>query len=252
MAKQFTTMDIMDIYAKKLLKETKQAIYEDGMKITRPVLTKATMKAFFDDIEMVPTTFQLDFYFNIIFDSQKIREEFSGEDIEAEPETLEPEPDDETEKQIQKAMSAETPGKSVRSSYVNYEKFFWDVVRKKLSPNGVENKLRELARAGVIKLQDFSIDNVSESTDSDVKQIFRAFVDQDRKNRQANPISLRYGYSITFAAKNEVRQYSKKECFAVIIEFAPKFEQSILAKTEFYDFDKKVPTPKNGGSGKQL
>lgn len=251
MSKSLTSIDIMDIYAKKILREAKyKKGYSGGYTLEIPKVTKSSVELYTDDIDLIPTTFQVDFKFDIIFDSQKIREEFSGaggdEEETDEPVSTEPTSDDETEKQIQKAMSAETPGKSVRSTYVDYKLFYKSILSKKLSPFAIENKLRDMSKAGVLVSPDFALDNVTDATDSDIQQIFKAFVDKDQKNRQPSPIALRYGYSVIFVAKNQKRKYTDDDCIEVAEEFAPKFQDIVLEKTDLYDFKKvvkKAPTP---------
>jgi hypothetical protein len=261
MSKPIMLEQMFSIYGKSSKKRlAEQSINEYEKPIVDPSVQKCSMVAHFDDIKMVPTTFNLETFFKITFNCEAIREDFSVVKYTAKrdaPDDVKDIPDDEVDSQIQKSMAsvdddgsdeiarqiskavkAKNSEKGLRPTYVDYDAFHWDVYRKKITPYGVENKIRELTRAGVINLGDFKITIVDDAGPADSSRIWEVFRAKDKKNTQPTPIVLGYGYSFTFSSINRLKKYSEKDCFEVIKKFAPQFEKSILTNTEYYTFKK--------------
>jgi hypothetical protein len=188
------------------------------------------------DVQSVPTKFKLYFTFTIQFESGKIRQYFEkksgGVDVQS---------------QIKKSMSAKrTAMVSIEPKFVDYKRFYFDMVRTELSAEKIKVKLLKFAQAGTYNLEDFSITNVEypivNGTLVNDAILWKQFTNKDKKNAKASPIKLPFGYSVEFSANNKLKMYSRTEIINLAKEFVPEFEQSILKDTEYVRFTKSEMT----------
>jgi hypothetical protein len=221
----------------KVATEDTQNIQEFGKRIDTPG-GKTKVKAYFDDIDLVPTTFSFDIAFTVTFDCQKIREDFSTSAPEPPEDEPMDQPDAETELQIQKALANEKPAESrlVSAEKVDYSRFYRDVIKKKISAYAVENKLRDLKRVGIFVIPDFTVQDVNYATEENDVTLINNLARKDRKVSVAKPISMPFSYNVSVRATNELKKYDEKALQPIMQKVVEVFETSILVDTDYYRF----------------
>ena len=247
MIKQFGIVDLYQYYG-----NNRQKIEEVSLGMTEKKSSglntkfklpgnKTKVMVFYDDITIKPSTFEIDFLFNIVFDSQKIHEDFV---------TVGTTPDADlgsTEKDLAVMAMKRDPTVKVKK-FVDYERFYIEVIRKMLAPYKVSNKVRDLQNAGVFSesLGDFKITDVNLATVVDEKVLFKKFIEKDRKNSKLLPLSLQFGYAITISDTNKARiqdpdggHASKEQVKDIAIKTIPTFEKNVLVDTKYYRFGNK-------------
>ena len=240
--KNITQDRLLEHYSGKRLLTNRNILSEYGSygaKLTNAPTEKSSIVVYFDndDLGMVPTSVNFDILTTVEFKSGQIREDYNTVGNEKEEPTVDS--DAELEKNVEKSLSSKSTDMiSIQPKFVDYGKFYWDIVSKQLSAHSILFKVRQLIKTGVISMQDLdvSIITTSDTAQRDDKSLWKVFVIKDRKNSKASPIKISYGYSATLVGKNELKQYTKKELIPLIYSFVQQFETSVLKDTEYYSF----------------
>jgi len=225
--------DFFDIEITPKIKNT-QILFEGWAKpINLTAGLKSKVYLSLDDIKSVPTKFKLYFTFTIQFESGKIRQDFEQKEVVSQEKSV--------QTQIKKSMTAKTTGMvSIEPKFVDYKKFYFDVMRPSLSAEQIQNKLDKFASAGTFNLQDFSITKVEYPLVNNILVndaiLWKQFTNKDKKNIKASPIKLNFGYSVEFTASNKLKMYSRTEILELAKLFVPEFEQSILKDADYFSF----------------
>ena len=229
-------MKFTDFFDIEVVTKNAQILFEGWAK---PLNLTAGMKSkvflSLDDVKSVPTKFKLYFTFMIQFESGKIRQDFELKQAVSQEKNV--------QTQIQKSMTSKpTDMVSIEPKFVDYKKFYFDVMRTELSAEQIQNKLDKFNRAGTFSLQDFSINKVEYPLVNNLlvndAVLWKQFTNKDKKNTKASPIKLNFGYSVEFAANNKLKMYSRTEIINLAKSFIPEFEQSILKDAKYFIFTK--------------
>lgn len=233
MSANFDLIDLYKHYSKNIISERQENViaekeYEGPIAQLNSNKFKAILY-YDDDPKLIPDSFQIDYFFNVVFNVQKIAEDFSSEQVNFDSDVNID--DDEIDKMIAKKMQGSQQQK-VKKAVINTENFYYDFFKKNLTSYVVENKLNDLIRAGIIPIENWKIYAVTYSGQVDDKLLFRKVEDGIKKNKVVIP--AKYGYQIAFTSTNKMQKYGLDAVTQFSQEFSKALETTILKDTKYY------------------
>lgn len=193
-----------------------------------------------DDPALLPTSFQVSLIFDITFDINQIKNDYSSTQIDAKKDV--DIDDDEIDKMIMQKMKDK--GKTVvpKKQIVDLDGFFVDVFKKNIPSFTLNGRLNDLIRAGVVPIDDYKVFSVTYSTQVDDKLLYRHLDTAVKKNKPV--MKSQFGYEIGFECKDRSRAKTLKEVADFTLRFAKSMDGSILKDTQYYRISEKYIAPK--------
>lgn len=187
----------------------------------------------------IPTSFQINYEYSIMFDLNQIKADFSDTKLSVDNNV--DVNDDEIDKAISKKLTMKSPeNKSVKTSVVNMNEFYSEVFKKLLPSYAVKHKINDLILGGILPIDDYNIFSITYSTQVTDDLLFRK-IESGIKSKKPNVISS-YGYEIAFKSKDIRKSKSIEDILDFALRFSVSLDESILKDTKYYKIVNKVMT----------
>jgi hypothetical protein len=212
-------------------------IFEGGVPIQSPEITKVSAKYINADPDLTPISIEIECNFSVTFDGPKIAQDFQTEQSSDEEEefTIDNDEDAYDTNVVDKTQVQDKPIKP--NVIVDYDAFKYDVIMKNFPTYKVDKKLKDYIRSGQFKMGDFEITAFNYSTQVSDKVLADNFEKYDKKNKSQKKLKFKFGYAIAIEAKSRT-PYSKKEIKDFATSFVSQFQKFILVDTDYYTFSK--------------
>ena len=245
----FDIEGLFKYYSKNILKESsKQPLIESEIKVefSSPTQVKdkelakkiqvenptrfKTVLYYDDDPSLLPSSFQISYSYKVMFDLDKIKENYSTTQIDAKSDINID--DDAIDKMINQKMKQKNTTVQPKKQIVNMDGFFVDVFKKIFPVSTMNGRLNDLIRAGVLPIEDFKVYSIVYSTQVDDKLMYRHLDAAIKKNQPSLAVS--FGYEIGFEAKDRSTAKTLNEVVEFALDFSKALDGSIFKDTQYY------------------